>query len=70
MVDPKTESDLLRLREILPRLWWNIYQGCIDAGFKEPHAMLMTQTYVMASVSNNISPPGTFDGPKTDNPDG
>jgi len=38
----------VNMRNTLPRLWWNIYQGCLEAGFDETRAFALLQTYILA----------------------
>jgi hypothetical protein len=40
------DQQLAQLRDGLPRFWFAIYQGCLDAGFSEAQAMLIVLEFV------------------------
>lgn len=52
----KLEESLVATREFVPRLWWNLYQGCLQAGFAPPEAFALVQTYVLAQSPHGIRP--------------
>ena len=65
---PNFDEELTTVRNTIPRLWWNIYQGCITAGFNELQSFILTQTYILGQNPYGIRPNDTS-GPKTDKPD-
>lgn len=58
------EEALVNMREVLPRGWWAVYAGCVQAGFTPNQAFGLTTTYILASHST-IRP----DNPSSPNPD-
>lgn len=67
--DPKIKEQINAFREVIPRLWFNVYQGCLQAGFSEKDSMILLQTYILATNANGIIAPGPNHGPESDNPD-
>ena len=52
------EQSLAAAGDIIPRLWRQIYLGCVDHGFNPSEAFKLTQTYILASSNQNgIQPP-------------
>lgn len=52
----KQDQDLAKLRDSLPRFWWSVYQGCREAGFSEPQAFALVQTFILASHCGGVRP--------------
>jgi hypothetical protein len=52
-----SEKDSVEIRQF-GRIFWNIYQGCLEAGFNESQAFEILKTYVTAFAAPNISSPG------------
>lgn len=50
------EQNLAHLRDVMPRVWWSIYQGSIQAGFDARQAFAVTQTYILANGSATVMP--------------
>jgi len=63
------EESLLAFRNVLPRCWWNIYQGCLETGFDHLQSVALLMTYILAQNPSGIRPPDVH-GPKSDNPAG
>lgn len=47
---PNLDQQLAELRDTLPRMWWAMYQGAIDAGFTEKQAF----TLVCVNIAKGI----------------
>ena len=62
------ETDFIQIRNTMPRLWWNLYQGCLQNGFDERSALSLVQTFILSQNPHGIRPDGPF-GPPTDNPE-
>lgn len=65
---PEFEDTMNLFREVIPRTWWNIYQGCLQKGFNERQAFALVETYILSSNTNGIQPPD-MDGPNSDLPE-
>jgi hypothetical protein len=61
------ESLLVEVREFTPRLWWNLYQGSLEAGFDERQAMSLLHTFILSQNPKGIKP-NVEDGPASDKP--
>lgn len=61
------EEGMLAFREVLPRAWWNIYQGCLQAGFNQLQSFSLIQTYILAQNPYGIRPNDSH-GPVSDKP--
>lgn len=59
------EQDLARLRDITPRIYWSIYQGCLATGFNPIQSFVLLQTWILSQCPNGIQPSST-QGPNTD----
>ena len=65
-----TEASFVQIRNNVPRLWWNLYQGCIDCGFDPVQSFaLLKISIVSQNVRGVFLDDYTTEGPKTDNPD-
>jgi hypothetical protein len=53
------------LRDTVPRMWWNLYQGAVQAGFDQRQAFALVQTFILAQNPNGIRPPESA-GPNGD----
>jgi hypothetical protein len=49
------EQELAKIRDTVPRLWWNLYQGCLVAGFSERQAFVLLQTKILGE--QGVYPP-------------
>ncbi len=58
-------QDLAAIRDTLPRLWWNLYQGCIVAGFNSQQSLALVNTWILGQNPHGIQP-GNPAGPKSD----
>ena len=58
------EQSTAELREILPRLWWGLYSGCMDSGFDSRQAYALVCTYILAQNPSGIRP-STEGGPES-----
>lgn len=65
--DPKAEAAFVSMRESIPRMWWNLYQGCLEAGFDKSQSMSIVIAHVMGLAAGKIVPPNP-DGPDSDKP--
>jgi hypothetical protein len=63
----ETEDVLLFFRQTTTRVWFNLYQGCLDRGFDERQAFVLVQTYILANGTADVHPPDGS-GPETDDP--
>jgi hypothetical protein len=61
--------ELNTARELLTRVWWNLYQGCLERGFNEKQSFALVQTYVLAQNAVHGVRPPEESGPKSDNPE-
>ena len=68
MKHEKIEELLVSFRESIPRLYWGLYQGLLAAGFDQPQAFTLLQTYVLSQNPYGIRPPSREDGPESDDP--
>lgn len=64
MLDEYTDEDWTNIRECLPRLWWNTYQGCLLQGFSTQQAFVLLQVYILSQGSGVRFP--VEDGPEAD----
>lgn len=64
MSNQPSDSDYTTLRDSLPRLWWNLYQGSLAQGFDSYQAFVLLQTYILSNGSGVQHPKGN--GPKAD----
>ena len=62
------EESLLVFRNVFPRCWWNIYQGCLEAGFDPRQSMSLLMTHILGQNPSGIRPPDAS-GPKSDSPE-
>lgn len=53
------EQALAHTRDTLPRIWFSVYQGCLQAGFDARQAMSLTQTYVLSQCPYGVKPDGS-----------
>jgi len=60
-------TELNSIREVITRVWWNLYQGCLERGFKPNQAFALVQTYILAQNPAGSKPPSES-GPESDNP--
>jgi hypothetical protein len=65
--NPRIEEALNTARELVPRMWWNVYQGCVQAGFDSGQSFTLLQTYILAQNPNGIRP-NDPQGPASDKP--
>lgn len=63
-----SEEDYVTIRNAIPRLWWNMYQGSLQYGFTPEQAFQLLQTYILAQNPNGIRPPDGH-GPSSDDPE-
>lgn len=58
MLDDKLRAELEQsqaaLTEMLPPLWHGLYQGCVKEGFTPQEALRIVETYILATLGNNI----------------
>lgn len=63
-----SDQDFSQIRDVIPRLWYNFYQGCLQQGFNESQSFALLQTYILSQNPHGIKPP-TDQGPPSDNPE-
>lgn len=51
------------IRDGLPRLWYALYVGCVQAGFEKSQAFALLQTFILSNGNRPAIPP-TCDGPE------
>lgn len=56
-----------KIRDEVPRLWWNIYQGCLQQGFNALQAFTLLQTWILSQGPGGCRP-NACEGPKDDMP--
>lgn len=61
-------EDLVSIRESLPRLWWNIYQGSLQTGFDKEQSMWLLGMYILSSSPSGVTIRHITGGPDSDNP--
>lgn len=59
------EQGLANMREMLPRMWWSLYQGSIAVGFSPPDAFRLVTAYILSQNPNGIRPSDGC-GPESD----
>jgi len=62
------QEALISMREIVPRGWWAIYQGCLQTGFDRFQSFALLQAYILSQNPNGIQPPGG-NGPSSNDPE-
>lgn len=62
------EEAMVAFRNTIPRAWWNVYQGCLQAGFNEQQSFILLQTYIVGQNPAGTRP-SDGSGPKTDMPE-
>ncbi len=67
MTEPSA-ADFAVLRDTLPRVWWNLYQGSLAQGFDKVQSFALVQTYILAQNPSG-SRPSNDGGPASDIPD-
>lgn len=65
---PVPSEDFVAIRETLPRLWWNIYQGAIQTGFNQEQSMWLLGVYIMANAPAGVTIQHFTKGPASDDP--
>jgi len=61
------EQSLASARDLIPRLWRQIYLGCVRQGFTPDEAFKLTQTYIMSvNNQNGMQPPHGLPQPPED----
>ena len=68
MTEPSMEAEMLKIRQELPRVWFNLYQGCLEAGFDDHASLLLTQTWILSQNPHGIRPDAAR-GPSSDEPE-
>ncbi len=58
------EQGNAEMRDGLPRSWWNIYQGCLQAGFDEEQSWTLLLQFILSLTAKVLPPSGK--GPKRD----
>jgi len=62
-----SDAEYALFRDHMPRLWRNVYEGCLDQGFNKVQAFILLQTYILSQNPNGIQP-GNTPGPESDKP--
>lgn len=62
------EDALVEMREVIPRMWWNLYQGCLQSGFDARQSFSLLNTYILSQNSAGIKP-NDGSGPEVDLPE-
>jgi hypothetical protein len=57
MSDYKRDQDLAGMRDGLPRFWWAIYCGCMEAGFNEKQSFALLETFIVTQNQYGVKPP-------------
>ena len=42
----QVEQELMFMKEILPKAWWGLYEGCVKEGFSEVQALELVKAYI------------------------
>jgi hypothetical protein len=58
------EQSIAEIRDVIPRMWRQIYLGCLEQGFSPRQAFSLLQTHILSQ--NGVKPP---DNDKDDNKD-
>jgi hypothetical protein len=61
-MDAKFEQEIASVRDGLPRVWWGLCVGCLQAGFSKDQALALTQSFILSQCPAGIRP-STPDGP-------
>lgn len=59
------DEKLAAMRDNLPRIWINVYQGCLQAGFDEAQSFNLLQTLILSNNPNGTRP-NDSNGPPND----
>lgn len=60
-----SDQDIAAMRDAIPRVWWNLYQGSLTVGFDERQSMSLVMAWMMAQNPHGIRP-DNLSGPKSD----
>jgi hypothetical protein len=55
----KLEQSIATLTETFPRVWMQMFLGCVREGFTAPQALDLVKTYILAQNPNGIVPPSS-----------
>jgi len=44
------DQSIAALSEMLPDLWWGLFQGCVEKGFSEEQAIELIKQYVASDL--------------------
>jgi hypothetical protein len=58
------EQQLAFMRDHLPRVWWNLYQGSLATGFDQQQAMVLVQAWILSQCPAGIRPGHVGEGPR------
>ncbi len=65
MNSPIYDQAIVSARDFIPRIWWGLYQGCLQTGFDKVQSFALLQTYILSQNPNGIRP-NDCTGPKSD----
>ena len=63
MLNPSEfDQAMAEMREVTPRIWWNLYDGCLAAGFTPQQAISLVQTYILSQGQQGTRPDSSVGG--------
>lgn len=60
------EQSLAGIRDVIPRMWRQIYLGCLEQGFSPRQSFALLQTHILSQ--NGVKPPDNDKDDKSENP--
>ncbi len=57
------DQELAGIRDSMPRVWWSLYQGCLQVGFGEKVALSMVQAWILSMNPHGIRPDNPYQKP-------
>lgn len=49
----KADQVLSMIADMLPPVWWNLFDGCIEKGFTRDEALSILKTYIATTLRPN-----------------
>ena len=45
------DQDAACLADVLPKMWWGLYRGCMEEGFTREESLMLVRAYVRATYT-------------------
>lgn len=62
------EQDMAKLRDGMPRVWWALYTGALEAGFGPAQAYGLVTAFILSQNTHGIRPDRVGDEPAEPQP--